>query len=211
MKRRTVLLGAGGLAAMAVTGWAAWRNSSRSAPAANRAAGALGAQTPATQPNPRALFDARLPGLDGHEFALQALTGQPLVVNFWATWCAPCVQELPYLNSMAKELPNIKFVGIGGGFEYGDCGNTHYLLEDVALTRLFPNFKSFFPINGENAASLLEKTYHLYGPTYYRIGKNGKSNLDDKIKSYSDSGIEIISENNNISFLDFLIKRSLLK
>ena len=113
MKRRTVLLGAGGLAAMAVTGWAAWRNSSRSAPAANRAAGALGAQTPATQPNPRALFDARLPGLDGHEFALQALTGQPLVVNFWATWCAPCVQELPYLNSMAKELPNVKFVGIG--------------------------------------------------------------------------------------------------
>jgi thiol-disulfide isomerase/thioredoxin len=63
--------------------------------------------------NPLALYGARLPGLDGQEFSLSTLKGRPLVVNFWATWCAPCVQEMPHLESMAKELSEIKFVGIG--------------------------------------------------------------------------------------------------
>jgi thiol-disulfide isomerase/thioredoxin len=97
---------------MAVSGWAAWRASSRSAPAANRAVG-LSAEPVRVQPNPLALYDARLPGLDGQEFLLSSLKGRPVVVNFWATWCAPCVQEMPYLDSMAKELPAIVFVGIG--------------------------------------------------------------------------------------------------
>lgn len=112
MKRRTILLGAGGLVAMAAAGWSAWRASSRSAPAANRAVGASSEPARASA-NPLALYDARLPGLDGQEFLLSTLKGRPVVVNFWATWCAPCVQEMPHLDSMAKELPEIKFVGIG--------------------------------------------------------------------------------------------------
>jgi thiol-disulfide isomerase/thioredoxin len=112
MKRRTVLLGVGGLAAMAVSGWAAWRASSRSAPAANRAVGPS-SELARVGANPLALYGARLPGLDGQEFSLSTLKGRPLVVNFWATWCAPCVQEMPHLDSMAKELPEIMIVGIG--------------------------------------------------------------------------------------------------
>ena len=112
MKRRTVLLGVGGLAAIAVSGWAAWRASSRSAPAANRAVGPS-AELARASANPLALYGARLQSLDGQEFALSTLKGRPLVVNFWATWCAPCVQEMPHLDSLAKEFPEIKFVGIG--------------------------------------------------------------------------------------------------
>jgi len=38
-----------------------------------------------------------------------------LVVNFWATWCAPCVQEMPELSELQTELAakKIKFIGIG--------------------------------------------------------------------------------------------------
>ena len=57
MKRRTVLLGVGGLAAMAVSGWAAWRASSRSAPAANRAVGAS-TELARVSANPLALYGA---------------------------------------------------------------------------------------------------------------------------------------------------------
>jgi cytochrome c biogenesis protein CcmG, thiol:disulfide interchange protein DsbE len=43
----------------------------------------------------------RLPGLDGNQVDLAALRGRPVVVNFWATWCKPCVREFPLLASAA--------------------------------------------------------------------------------------------------------------
>jgi cytochrome c biogenesis protein CcmG, thiol:disulfide interchange protein DsbE len=43
----------------------------------------------------------RLPGLDGPEVDLAALRGRPVVVNFWATWCDPCVREFPLLRAAA--------------------------------------------------------------------------------------------------------------
>jgi cytochrome c biogenesis protein CcmG, thiol:disulfide interchange protein DsbE len=43
----------------------------------------------------------RLPGLDGRPVDLAALRGRPVVVNFWATWCEPCVREFPLLGQAA--------------------------------------------------------------------------------------------------------------
>jgi cytochrome c biogenesis protein CcmG/thiol:disulfide interchange protein DsbE len=43
----------------------------------------------------------RLPGLDGGRVDLAALRGRPVVVNFWATWCQPCVREFPLLRQAA--------------------------------------------------------------------------------------------------------------
>ena len=41
--------------------------------------------------------------------------GKFLLVNFWATWCAPCVQEMPELSELQKNLSasNIQFIGLG--------------------------------------------------------------------------------------------------
>lgn len=38
---------------------------------------------------------------EGQDAALSDLIGQPLVLNLWATWCGPCVEELPTLNQLA--------------------------------------------------------------------------------------------------------------
>ena len=35
---------------------------------------------------------------DGGKLSMQALKGKPLLINFWATWCPPCVEELPLLE-----------------------------------------------------------------------------------------------------------------
>jgi cytochrome c biogenesis protein CcmG, thiol:disulfide interchange protein DsbE len=43
----------------------------------------------------------RLQGLDGGRVDLTALRGRPVVVNFWATWCDPCVREFPLLRQAA--------------------------------------------------------------------------------------------------------------
>jgi thiol-disulfide isomerase/thioredoxin len=40
------------------------------------------------------------------ERSLADFRGSGLVVNFWATWCAPCVKEMPALDSLAKQLKN---------------------------------------------------------------------------------------------------------
>lgn len=43
------------------------------------------------------------PGLAGEGVAMRHFLGRPLLVNFWATWCPPCVQELPLLNAFYRE------------------------------------------------------------------------------------------------------------
>ncbi len=42
--------------------------------------------------------------LTGTEFDLSQASGQPVLLNLWATWCAPCVAEMPLLNDLAGEL-----------------------------------------------------------------------------------------------------------
>ncbi len=49
--------------------------------------------------------------LDGPEVGIQQLRGRPVVVNFWASWCAPCAQELPVLTGASASHPDIAFVG----------------------------------------------------------------------------------------------------
>ena len=40
---------------------------------------------------------------DGNPLAMASFKGRPLLLNFWATWCAPCVEELPLLNDFYRQ------------------------------------------------------------------------------------------------------------
>src|SRR2546422_10295874 len=50
--------------------------------------------------------DFLLGTLDGSEVRLSALRGQPVVLNFWATWCAPCRQEIPQFVAAYERFRN---------------------------------------------------------------------------------------------------------
>ena len=65
----------------------------RTPPAVSTAAQAYPPGTPAPA--------LRLQDLDGRPVDLAALRGRPVVVNFWATWCGPCVREFPLLRQAA--------------------------------------------------------------------------------------------------------------
>lgn len=49
------------------------------------------------------LWQVELTGLDGGPLPMTAYLGKPLLLNFWATWCPPCVDELPLLSRFFTE------------------------------------------------------------------------------------------------------------
>jgi len=61
------------------------------------------------------LFDAALRDIDNRRVAIADFRGQPLIVNFWARWCAPCRVEIPELAALAKTHgpQGLKVIGIG--------------------------------------------------------------------------------------------------
>jgi peroxiredoxin len=54
-----------------------------------------------------------LTGLTGQQAALSQYKGQVVMVNFWATWCGPCQQEMPLLDQMYKKFKPAGFTLIG--------------------------------------------------------------------------------------------------
>lgn len=48
------------------------------------------------------ILDLEFRTLDGQKASLSSFIGRPLALNFWASWCAPCVKELPELDALAK-------------------------------------------------------------------------------------------------------------
>ena len=88
-RRRHLRLYAGVAVAAAAAGggWAWWRNQPSAGDAgASQAFWDLSFDTPAGQP-----------------LAAKAFRGKPLLLNFWATWCPPCLAELPLLNEFYRE------------------------------------------------------------------------------------------------------------
>ena len=66
---------------------------------------------------PASRFAGELPGivledLTGTPTNIASLAGRPLLVNFWATWCAPCVREIPLLKAFHDEHASIDVLGI---------------------------------------------------------------------------------------------------
>ena len=76
-------------------------------------------QSPATGKSGRALldkpaYDFSLPRFDGGELTLSDHVGQPIVINFWASWCTPCRVEAPTLETAWRSYSTrgVMFVGV---------------------------------------------------------------------------------------------------
>jgi thiol-disulfide isomerase/thioredoxin len=65
-------------------------------------------------PVPATLPDFTLPDLDGRPHSIREWAGRPLMINFWATWCAPCREEIPLLHRLRRErrAEGLEIVGI---------------------------------------------------------------------------------------------------
>ena len=79
----------------------------------------MGAYAATLKPQPnaavQALYAQSLPDASGAQQALAQWKGKAMVLNFWAPWCAPCVEEMPELSQLQKEQAgkNLQVIGIG--------------------------------------------------------------------------------------------------
>jgi thiol-disulfide isomerase/thioredoxin len=75
------------------------------------------AKAPAAGNTASRLYSQSLNDLAGKSQSLSQWKGKPLLVNFWAPWCAPCVQEMPELSDMAARDGGKRFNVIGIGID----------------------------------------------------------------------------------------------
>jgi cytochrome c biogenesis protein CcmG, thiol:disulfide interchange protein DsbE len=100
----------------------------------------------------------------GQTFTVHNFNGKLLLLNFWATWCAPCVEEVPSLNQLARQLGPQGLVVLGVSVDKDP--------------NAYKNFLTHFPVSFQTARDPDEKVNTKYGtiqfPESYLIDRNGK-------------------------------------
>jgi thiol-disulfide isomerase/thioredoxin len=71
--------------------------------------------------------------LDGSKFNLDAMGGRVVLIDFWATWCGPCNEELPHMRRIAKEFAGEPFVMISVSWD-GDEAKWKEFIQKNGMT-----------------------------------------------------------------------------
>lgn len=105
-----------------------------------------------------------LTAFDGSRVSLPALRGKVVVVDFWASWCAPCKQEMPVLESLYKRFKAQGLVIVGVSVD-NDRANAQRFIREVGVS---------FPIVHDADHSVAGRFKPPKMPTSYVIDKTGK-------------------------------------
>ena len=99
----------------------------------------------------------------GQSVSLQELKGEVVMINFWASWCAPCREEMPLLNTMYEKYKPLGFTLLGVNVEE-DSEPAKALLKEIAVN---------FPILFDNKNEV-SKMYNLVAmPSSVFVDRNG--------------------------------------
>ncbi len=104
--------------------------------------------------------------LSGERFSLEENRGKVVLVNFWATWCPPCLKELPSMQDLWKKYRNRDFVMVG--VNVGE--------DDEEVFRFTGSFDTEldFPLLLDQDLKVV-KTWPVFGlPTTFVIDKRGR-------------------------------------
>lgn len=99
-----------------------------------------------THPIPKALPSLEVQNADTSRLSFETYKGELLLVNFWATWCAPCRKEMPQLDALAKRYRDTNLRVIALSVDRGGAKKPQAFLDDLGvahLTRAYdPSYKS---------------------------------------------------------------------
>lgn len=102
--------------------------------------------------------------LDGKGAHLSDLKGKVVVLNFWATWCPPCVEETPALNSLQKRIASRGGVVLGVSVDDDEAAYQKFLKDQEIV---FPTYRD------ASKKSALDYGTKMYPETYI-IDRRGK-------------------------------------
>ncbi|MCU0757970.1 MAG: TlpA family protein disulfide reductase [Steroidobacteraceae bacterium] len=126
---------------------------------ADAAAPALGNARPAP--------DFTLPSAGGKSLSLSQYKGQVVMINFWATWCGPCRQEMPLLDAMYRKYKGMGFTLIGVNVE-PDTAAAEKFLKELPVS---------FPV-AFDADSKVSKLYDVKGmPSTVIVDRKGNARV----------------------------------
>jgi thiol-disulfide isomerase/thioredoxin len=100
----------------------------------------------------------------GQQVALSSLKGKVVMVNFWATWCVPCRQEMPHLQALYEKYSGLGFELLAVNVEKNNAEGARKWLQETPVT---------FPVlfDPENQVTKLYKVQTMPSPVI--IGRDG--------------------------------------
>ncbi|KZR58726.1 peroxiredoxin family protein [Pseudobacillus badius] len=126
--------------------------------------------------------DFQLKDLSGEMISLHDYKGKKVLLNFWASWCPPCKEEMPYIQKYYEEDANASNV------EVVTVNMTKYEQGDIEKVREFiEQYKLSFPVLLDTHGEVMDLYNVRVFPTTYIINESGKITdvasfpLDDEI------------------------------
>ncbi len=117
--------------------------------------------------------DFTLQTLDGQEFTLSKLKGKVILLDFWATWCAPCRESIPHLIQLYKTYQKDGLEVIGMNVDRGDMDIVRHFVKSMDIP---------YPI--VITPDHVERNYGVTGlPTTILIDKEGR--IREKIAGFT--------------------------
>ena len=125
-------------------------------------------------------IDLELMKLDDSKGKLSDYKGKVMYIDFWATWCGPCMEEMPYFNELSIKYPNIQFIGISvyddvkawkNRISNGDYGNV------IEVFSKDPKINSGWNVTGIPRFLLIDENFNIISSDAPRPSQKDKIEL----------------------------------
>jgi thiol-disulfide isomerase/thioredoxin len=128
--------------------------------------------------------------LSGEKVKLSDLRGKKVLVNFWATWCGPCREEMPDLEKFYQEFK-------GENIEVIAVNLTSYELKEENVREFVDTFEMSFSVLLDSDGAMYDQYQVYYVPTNYFINekgiitkKTGPLTYDQMVKFYQEAFVD---------------------